>query len=120
MTSHQARASRNNIPTSIDQRGRRGKSNEHKNQRLHFKKVDPSQAHKRRDRCSKHGDSKHVEDFECPVRKFQCKTCNKYGHFTSLCYKSNHLLCQEIPGHINCKWEVFICKKIPYVVSQVI
>ena len=24
---------------------------------------------------------------QCPARKFQCKTCNKYGHFTSLCYK---------------------------------
>ena len=36
-------------------------SNEHKNQRPPFKKFDPSQAHKRRDRCSKCGDSKHVE-----------------------------------------------------------
>ena len=29
----------------------------------------------------------HIEGFKCPARKFQCKTCNKYGHFTSLCYK---------------------------------
>ena len=38
-------------------------------------------------RCSKCGYSKHVEGFKCPARKFQCRTCNKYGHFTSLCYK---------------------------------
>ena len=63
-------------------------SNEHKNQRSPFKKFDPSQVHKRRDRCSKCGDSKHVEGFKCPARKFQCKTYNKYSHFTSLCYKN--------------------------------
>ena len=62
-------------------------SNEHKNQRPSFKKFDPSQAHKRTDRCSKCSDSKHVEGFRCLARKFQCKTCNKCGDFTSLCYK---------------------------------
>ena len=51
------------------------------------KKFDPNQAHQRKDRLSKCRDSKHIEGFKCPARKFQCKTCNKYGHFTSLCYK---------------------------------
>ena len=51
------------------------------------KKFDPNQAHQRKDRCSKCGDSKHIESFKCPARKFKCKTYNKYGHFTSLCYK---------------------------------
>ena len=59
-------------------------SSEHTNQRPPFKKFDPSQAHKRRDTCSKCGDSKHVEGFKCPARRFQCKTCNKYGHFFQL------------------------------------
>ena len=86
-------------------------SSEHKNERPPIKKFDPSQTHKR-DRCSKCGDSKHVEGFKCPSRKFQCKTCNKYGHFTSLCYKKKVLLSQETPRHISCKWEVFTCKKI--------
>ena len=64
-------------------------SGEHKNQRPpHKPRFDPSQAHQRRDRCSKCGDSKHVESFKCPARKFQCKTCSKYGHFTSLFYKN--------------------------------
>ena len=63
-------------------------SNKHKNEGPPFmKKFVPSQAHKRRDRCSKFGDSKHIEGFKCPARKLQCKTCSKYGHFTSLCYK---------------------------------
>ena len=52
----------------------------------YLKRFDPNQAHQRKDKCSKHGDSKHIS-FKCPARKFQCKTCSKYGHFTSLCYK---------------------------------
>ena len=62
-------------------------SNEHKNQRPPFKNLIQAQPHKRRDRCSKCGDPKHVEDFKCPARKCQCKTCNKYVHFPNLCYK---------------------------------
>ena len=62
-------------------------SSEHKNERGPLMTFGPSQVHKGRDRCSKCSDSKHVESFKCPARKFQCKTCNKYGHFTSLCYK---------------------------------
>ena len=51
------------------------------------KKCDPKQAHTSRDRCSKFGNSKHLEGFKCPGKKFQCKSCHKYGHFTSLHYK---------------------------------
>ena len=72
---------------SLKFKSKRRYSSEHKNQRPPFNKFDPAQAHKRTDRCSKCGDSKHVEAFKCPAMKFHCKTCNKYGHFTSLCYK---------------------------------
>ena len=54
---------------------------------LHKKKFDPNQAHQRKDSCSKYGDSKHIEGFKYPARKFQCKTSNKFGYFTSLYYK---------------------------------
>ena len=39
------------------------------------------------DRCHKCGDSKDIEGFQCSVRKYQCKNCHKFGHFSSLCYK---------------------------------
>ena len=26
-----------------------------------------------------------MEGFQCPAKKFQCKACHKFGHFTSLC-----------------------------------
>ena len=81
-------------------------SSEHNhNMPPHKKRFDPSQAHQRKDRCSKCGNSKHIEGFKCPARKFQCKTCNKYGHFTSLCYKKKVSLSQEPPRCISCKQE---------------
>ena len=33
------------------------------------------------------GDSNHIKGFQCPAKKFQCKSCHTYGHFTSLCYR---------------------------------
>ena len=65
---------------------------QHKNvehtQTSHFKKsFDPRLAHKNRDRCNKCGDSAHPEGFQCPAKKFQCKACYKFGHYTSLCFQ---------------------------------
>ena len=95
-------------------------SSEHNSQRPPFKKCDPNHAHKRRNRCSKCGYSKHVEGFKCPARKFQCKTCNKHGHLPACATKSNHVLSLHTPRHINCKQKVFTCKKIQYAASQLI
>ena len=50
------------------------------------KSLDPRNVHKNKDRCSKCGDSTHVEGFQCPVKKVQCKACHKFRHFTSLCH----------------------------------
>ena len=50
------------------------------------------QAHQSKDRCLKCGDSVHVEGFQCPAKKFQCKAYNKFGHFTSLCYQKKQVL----------------------------
>ena len=51
------------------------------------KRSDPKQAHTSKNRCSKCGDSRHVEGFKCPAKKYQHKPCHKYGHFNSLCFK---------------------------------
>ena len=29
----------------------------------------------------------HAQGFQCPAKKYQCKVCNKYGQFSSLCYQ---------------------------------
>ena len=50
------------------------------------KLFNPSQAHSSSDHCSKCGDTKHAQGFACPAKKYLCKACKKYGHFTSLCF----------------------------------
>ena len=53
----------------------------------HRKQFDVKNTHQNKERCSKCGDSIHVEGFQCPEKKCQCKACHKFGHFTSLCYQ---------------------------------
>ena len=38
-------------------------------------------------RCSKCGDTTHHKDFTCPAKKYQCKVCHRFGHFTSKCFQ---------------------------------
>ena len=39
------------------------------------------------DKHSRCSDTPHAKGFLCPARKFQCKICHKFGHFTSVCYQ---------------------------------
>ena len=47
-------------------------------------RLPPSNNHKR---CSKCDDTSHQEVFTCPAKKYQCKVCHKFGHFTSQCFQ---------------------------------
>ena len=38
-------------------------------------------------RCTKCGDTAHWEGVTCPAKKYQCKVCHKFGHFTSQCFQ---------------------------------
>ena len=49
--------------------------------------YDNRKPHRAPDCCNKCGNSIHVQVFQCPAKKYQCKVCNKYGHFSSLCYQ---------------------------------
>ena len=51
------------------------------------KSFDPRLAHKNKDRCSRCSDSAHLEGFQCPTKKYQCKACHTFGHYTSLCFQ---------------------------------
>ena len=46
--------------------------------------------HKNKDWCNKCGNSIYAQGFQCPGKKYQCKVCNKYGHFSSLCYQKKN------------------------------
>ena len=41
------------------------------------------------DKCTRCGDTLHAKGFQCPARKFQCKVCHKFGHFTTVCYQKS-------------------------------
>ena len=41
------------------------------------------------DKCTRCGDTLHAKGFQCPARKFQCKICHKFGHFTTICYQKS-------------------------------
>ena len=55
------------------------------------KSFDSKHVCKNKEKYQKCGDSLHVEGFKCPAKKYQYKTCHKYGHFTSLCYQKKHV-----------------------------
>ena len=51
------------------------------------KSYDNKKPYRAPDHCNKCGDSIHMQGFQCPAKKYQCKVCNEYGHFSSLCYQ---------------------------------
>ena len=56
-------------------------------QTQHKKRFDPTSEHNNKDRCSKCGDTAHLKGFQCPAKKYQCKTFHKFGYFTSMCFQ---------------------------------
>ena len=84
----------------------------------HKKWFGAKNAHQNKERCSKCGDSIHVEGFQCPSKKFQCKACHKFGHFTSLCYQKNKLHSSQLSQScINYKQGLYMQKKVSYAVN---
>ena len=51
------------------------------------KSYNNRKPHRASDHCNKCCDSIHMQGFQCPAKKYQCKVCNKYGHFSGLCYQ---------------------------------
>ena len=47
-------------------------------------------------RCSKCGDTAHHKGFTCPAKKYQCKACHNFGHFTSQCFPKETTLTTQI------------------------
>ena len=41
------------------------------------------------EKCNRCGDTPHAKGFQCQARKFQCKICHKFGHFTSVCFQKS-------------------------------
>ena len=87
-------------------------------QSQHKKWFDVKGVLQSKDRCSKCGDSAHVEGFQYPAKMFQCKACHKFGHFTSLCYQKNkHLSNQGNQRCTNYKQTQYMPKIVSFAVN---
>ena len=76
----------------------------HKLQVQQKKKFDTKGAYHDRNSCSKCGNTVNMEGFQCSAKKYQCKVCHKFGHFTSICYQRNmHTSNKEDLRHTNCR-----------------
>ena len=54
-------------------------------------RLPPSNNYNRYSKC---GNTAHQEGFTCPAKKYQCKVCHKFGHFTSQCFQK-----KQYPQH---------------------
>ena len=63
----------------------------HRSPELHTsqKPFDLQKLETHSDRCTRCGDTLHTKGFQCPARKFYCKVCHKFGHFTIVCYQKS-------------------------------
>ena len=61
----------------------------HRPEQMVKKSFDLWKLEKLSDKCIRCGDTSHAKGFQCPAKKFQCKVCHKFGHFTSVCYQKN-------------------------------
>ena len=62
--------------------------------------------YKNKERCQKCGDSTHIEGFQCPAKKYQCKSCHKF------------LFSKGKQRPICCKWELCMLVTSLYVATQ--
>ena len=62
----------------------------HRPEQMAKKSFDLWKLEKPSNKCIRCSDTSHTKGFQCPAKKFQCKVCHKFGHFTSVCYQKNH------------------------------
>ena len=60
-------------------RSMQNKNAEQKQSSYHKKSFDPRNAHKQKDRCSKCGDSTHLEGFTCPAKNTSARALTNLG-----------------------------------------
>ena len=68
--------------------------NDTSDRQSHYKKsFDAKNVYRNKERCQKCGDSNHIEGFQCPAKKFQCKSKKPKAHMLQAgavyaCHKS--------------------------------
>ena len=80
-----------NYPRRKQTTTRRQKLQNHKTLEIptSWKLSDLQKPDAHHDKCTRCSDTLHAKGFQCPARKFQCKICHKFGHFTTVCYQKS-------------------------------
>ena len=83
------------------------------------KSFDANNVYKNKEICQRCGDSNHIEGVHCPAKKFQCMSCHKYGHITSLWYqkKQASFRPRKSKAHLLQVGAVYACDN-PYAAIQ--
>ena len=83
------------------------------------KRFDTKGVHNDKSRCSKCGDTIHIEGFQCPAKKCQCKACQKFGHFTSMCYQKKQAPSKHRkPKHLIWEQAQGMHKEVPHMTTR--
>ena len=54
-----------------------------------WKAPDMPQPEAHSKKCNRCSDTPHAKGFQCQARRFQCKICHNFGHFTSVCFQKS-------------------------------
>ena len=77
------------------------------------KSFDAKNVYKNKERCQRCGYSVHIEGFKCPAKKYQCKSCHKYGHFYMLMLskETSFIQAKETMGSFVASQSLYACDK---------
>ena len=104
----------------------RSKQSNHKNQgsknsqvpTQHKKWFDVKNAHQNKKRCSKCGDSIHVEGFQCPAKSSSVKLVTSLDTLPAFVIRKSKLhSSQANQRYVNYKQGQYMQKRVPYVVN---
>ena len=91
-------------------------SESYHSQAQHKKRFDPKNANNNKDRCSKCGDTAHLEGFQCPAKNANVKIATSLATLQACASrKSKQTSNPEGLNHTSCKQVQFNQKEVPHM-----
>ena len=88
-------------------------------QSQHKKRFDTKSTHQNKDRCSKCGDTAHIEGFQCPAKNINVKLATNLDILPVFVSRKSKLVPKpEDPKCISYKLAQYMLKKVPFAVNQ--
>ena len=85
----------------------------------HKERFDPKSAHNNKDRCSKCGDTAHLEGFQCPEKNTNVKLATSLATLQAYASRKSTLTSNpEGLKHTSCKQVQCMQNKVPHMTTQ--